>query len=121
MHPTRPSVRLLCSALPAIVAGAALAGCTWSVPADPGRNAVERGAPVVVAPAARPSAVVASAPDDGTRTLYERKCGQCHAPFSPRHASPAQWPGLVRTYGPRAGLFGDERARVTRYLQTAAR
>ena len=49
-----------------------------------------------------------------------------HRPISlgigePRHATPAQWPGLVRTYGPRAGLFGEDRARVTRWLQAAAR
>ena len=115
------SVRLL---LAAFLAGP-LAACAWSVPADPGHNLLERG---TAAPAAAAAAVAAAvAPpgagpgDDGTRALYERKCGQCHAPFAPRHATPAQWPGFVRTYGPRAGLFGEDRARVTRWLQAAAR
>ena len=36
------------------------------------------------------------------------RCGQCHAPFSPRHASADEWPTFVRKYGPRAGLFGED-------------
>lgn len=126
MHPTRTAPRLLLRLLPVLAACAPLAACTWSVPADPGRNVRERGtvtAPPAAAPATAASATTSSAalPDDGTRALYERKCGQCHAPFAPRHATPAQWPGLVRNYGPRAGLFGEERTRVLRYLQSAAR
>jgi hypothetical protein len=64
---------------------------------------------------------LASAVDDGARAIYLQRCSQCHEPFSPRHASPAEWPGLVRKYGPRAGLFGDERGRVLRWLQANAR
>lgn len=122
MHPTRlPARRPLL--LASLLLAASLAACTWSVPADPGRNVRERGdAPAPAATASVRSASPAASPgDEATRALYERKCGQCHAPFSPRHATPAQWPGLVRTYGPRAGLFGEERARVVRWLQAAAR
>ena len=121
MHPTRTLTRLLPAAA-ALVLLPSLAACTWSVPADPGLNVRERGTVVApAAPTARTASVTPSVADDGARALYERKCGQCHAPFSPRHATAAQWPGLVRDYGPRAGLFGDERARVLRYLQAAAR
>jgi cytochrome c5 len=120
-----PSSPALARALVGALLATPLVACAWSVPADPGRNVRERGhvdATVASAPAARARATAPiAAGDDGTRALYERKCGQCHAPFSPRHATPAQWPGLVRNYGPRAGLFGEERARVTRWLQAAAR
>ena len=61
------------------------------------------------------------ATDDGTRAVYMQRCGQCHEPFSPRHASAAEWPGYVRKYGPRAGLFGEERDRVVRWLMANAR
>ncbi len=122
MRPNLPSFRLLRLVAPLALA-ASLAACTWSVPADPGQNGRERGAAPAAATAAslRTAAPPGAPADAATRELYERKCGQCHAPFSPRHATPAQWPGLVRTYGPRAGLFGEERARVTRWLQAAAR
>ncbi|MFO0931791.1 MAG: hypothetical protein U1E39_03680 [Planctomycetota bacterium] len=121
MHPT-PNVLRLLPVAAALALLPVLAACAWSVPADPGRNVRERGTPAApAAPTARTASVATAVPDDGTRALYERKCGQCHAPFSPRHATPAQWPGLVRHYGPRAGLFGEDRARVLRYLQAAAR
>src|SRR5437773_1006607 len=70
-----------------------LPACSWSVPADPGKNAALRGRPAPV--------------DDGARTLYVQHCSRCHEPFSPSHATAEEWPSLVRRYGPRAGLFGD--------------
>ena len=111
---------------------AALAACAWSVPADPGENARRRSAPPAwsletpvprTAPAAPAGAraAPAAAPDDGARAIYLARCSACHEPFAPTHASAAEWPMYVRKYGPRAGLFGDERARVLAWLQAHAR
>ncbi len=112
---------------------AGLAGaCSWSVPADPGENArlrADRVAEEPVSAAAAPYAGTEgpAAPgtsttdaDPGARDVYLRRCGQCHAPFPPSHASAARWPSLVRHYGPRAGLFGAERERVIRWLEANA-
>ena len=127
------------AALPRVLAGYGLlatlavvtSACAWSVPADPGRNALLRGhaagtdadeAPIRTPGGAAPAEVLGgNAPDAGARALYLTKCSQCHEPFSPRHASAAEWPALVRRYGPRAGLFGEDRERVLHYLQANAR
>jgi hypothetical protein len=100
------------------------AACSWGVPADPGRNASERSGPP--ASPATDGAAAAGAPrapaaDEGARALYLDRCGRCHAPFPPEHASAAAWPALVRRYGPRAGLFGAERERVLAWLVERAR
>lgn len=109
----------------------ALGACAWSVPADPGLNALRRsraGADALSAPGASdvarpaPTQVLGgAASDDGARSAYLAKCSQCHAPWPPTHATAAEWPGYVRKYGPRAGLFGAERERVLRWLQANAR
>ncbi len=120
------------AAVPVLAMGlSALAACAWSVPADPGRNALERshdpGAGLLVASSdasARSGparAIGGAASDDGARVLYLSKCGQCHAPWPTTHASAAQWPGFVAKYGPRAGLFGADRDRVLRWLQANSR
>lgn len=132
-----PSRRL--RRLPRVLALSMLAlpaACSWAVPADPGENARLRSRSLDVGPTA-PSmpgrsdgsvdgrgaspvrALGGDATDDGA--IYRQRCGQCHEPFSPRHASAGEWPGYVRKYGPRAGLFGEERARVLRWLQANAR
>ena len=123
MHPLRAAL----SALSASLLAASLVACAWSVPADPGENARLRGRSVVEEPlpplspgTALPSRVVAGA-DDGAASLYASRCGRCHAPFSPRYATAEEWPGHVRKYGPRAGLFGEERERVLRWLVGNAR
>jgi hypothetical protein len=111
-------------------AALSLAACAWSVPADPGMNASIRRSTSV--PDAQPTGLSSSTSvrstargagplDDGARDIYLRRCSQCHEPFSPRHATANEWPALVRKYGPRAGLFGEERERVVRYLQATAR
>lgn len=110
---------------------ATLAACSWSVPADPGENARLRSRPSGAGPAALPHPSAASGPgvvalgsdasDDGARAIYLTRCSRCHEPFSPRHARAGDWPALVRKYGPRAGLFGEERDRVTRWLVANAR
>lgn len=109
---------------------AALAACAWSVPADPGENArLRAGPPAWSIPAASPAASAtgdaraypAQAPDDGARAIYLARCSACHEPFAPTHVSAAEWPFYVSKYGPRAGLFGEERARVLRWLQANTR
>jgi hypothetical protein len=107
-------------------AGAACAlaaACAWSVPADPGVNSARRGGPPRAAaptPEDGAPALRAAAPDDGARTTYLTRCGRCHEPFPPSHATASEWPRLVRKYGPRAGLFGAERERVLRWLRARA-
>jgi hypothetical protein len=110
----------------ALVALLALVACSWSVPADPGENARLRSR--AVAPQTTTGTPSPSAPrrplvadDPGTRALYERKCGQCHEPFPPTYGTAGDWPGWVRKYGPRAGLFGAERQTVLAWLQRNAR
>src|SRR5262245_3667538 len=116
-------LRAALASLP-VVAATALAGCKWSVPADPGENVRQRGASIG-APE-RPAGALARGPgspsagataaDDGARTMYLQRCAQCHEPFPPQHAAPGEWPGIVRKYGPRAGLFGQDRERVVHWL-----
>jgi hypothetical protein len=119
-------------ALAALLLGGALAAlpaCSWSVPADPGRNAAQRthvepddgsyGAPAPeggVVDAARGADA-----DPAAGALYARRCAQCHEPFAPSTFTAAEWPTYVDRYGPRAGLFGAERARVLAWLQAHAR
>jgi hypothetical protein len=111
---------------PAIVFGALmsviallLTACTWSVPADPGLNARLRGGDHAAANA--PGAMLSGAPDGsadaGAGRLYVEHCARCHEPVPPASIAAADWPRYVRRYGPRAGLFGTERARVLRWLQ----
>jgi hypothetical protein len=108
----------------------ALAACAWSVPADPGKNAARRArvvprtgpAPgVAFVPEAPPAAANAAAGDDDARQTYLAHCSRCHEAFPPAHATADEWPGLVRRYAPRAGLFGADRDRVLRWLQANAR
>ena len=107
-----------------------LAACAWNVPADPGENARQRsGPPAWSVPATSPATPAAGdarasprpAPDDGARAIYLARCSACHEPFPPSHASPGEWPMFVAKYGPRAGLFGEERARVLAWLQANSR
>jgi len=99
-----------------------LQACSWSVPADPGLNAQRRtrtrGTPP--APPARADAPIGGDRDEGARALYLNHCSRCHAPFPPTHVSADRWPVFVAKYGPQAGLFGEDRARVLRWLQANA-
>ncbi len=100
--------------------GAACSG--FSVPADPGLRAKMYGG--ASEEAASPVAATATRPafaDEGARTLYMSHCGACHEPFDPGSMGAGDWPRFVRKYGPRAGLFGANRARVLTWLQANAR
>lgn len=116
MHLARTLALLL---LPVLSASA----CRWSVPADPGENARLRSRPVAGSPdPAGPGPLPGDAQvDAGASTLYYSRCAQCHAPFAPATFTAGQWPMYVERYGPRAGLFGVDRARVLRWLQANAR
>jgi len=91
----------------------AAAACGWSVRVEPARPPRAVGA----APAADRIPVGG---DPEARALYLDRCGRCHDPFPPSHAPAKAWPRLVAKYGPRAQLFGDERARVLAWLKTQA-
>ena len=109
------TLRLLALALPV-----AVAACSWTVPADPGRNSRLRsraGASFQPVSAAAPGAPYV---DESAGAVYVARCSRCHEPFSPSRFSAAEWPALVQRYGPRAGLFGSERARVLAWLQAHA-
>jgi cytochrome c5 len=100
-----------------------VATACWSVPADPGANARLRsrahapGAAVAGAPAA---AAGEGAVDAGAAGVYYTRCAQCHEAYPPGAFSAGEWPLYVDRYGPRAGLYGGERARVLRWLQANA-
>ena len=105
-----------------------LSACSWSVPADPGLNAKLHAKPSssagAIPPGTVPGATVASSPasDDAiARGLYLNHCSRCHEPIPPEALAAGDWPRYVRRYGPRAGLFGAERARVLRWLQANTR
>jgi len=104
--------------------GALLAACSWSVPADPGENARRAGVGLAV-PASATSAVGPAAAgadvDPAAGALYASRCAQCHELVHPASFSAAEWPTYVDRYGPRAGLFGSERARVLHWLQAHSR
>jgi hypothetical protein len=85
-----------------LAAAAALAAC-----AGTGTSAAGAGAPAD----ARTSSLEAD------RELYEAKCGVCHVPFHREDFEPAEWPDIVETFAPRAGLTQAQRARVLRWLQ----
>jgi cytochrome c553 len=94
-----------CAALLLGCAAIVFAGaCSWSVPADPALNAQ-----------------TAAWDDPGARALYMDRCGRCHEPWPTTHVTAAEWPRYVARYGPEAGLFGADRARVLRWLQAHAR
>jgi cytochrome c5 len=99
---------------------ALLGACAWSVPADPGLNSRLRRRPAPATAAATPPGASTAFEDEGARVLYVTRCGACHAPWPPTHVRAAEWPIYVARYGPRAGLFGAERARVLRWLQAHA-
>ncbi|MDJ0976220.1 MAG: hypothetical protein QNJ98_17300 [Planctomycetota bacterium] len=98
--------------------------CSWAVPADPGLNTELRGGSDWVFAEADPVAPrevdPSVAADAGARTIYLRKCSQCHDPFHPTDLPAEAWPAAVTKYGPRAGLFGAERTRVLNWLMANA-
>ena len=102
----------------------AAAACSWQVPADPGLNYAQRTRPPEVARGltAPPTKqeVARAGEDPQARALYLNHCSRCHAPFDPRAIPAGQWPMYVAKYGPRAGLFGADRARVLAWLQANA-
>ncbi len=105
------------------------AGCSWSVPASPGRNYSSR-TPRTTAEIPPPSGsghelapghTERSGHDPATEALYHARCGRCHVPFVPTQFSAEEWPWYVNKYAPRAGLFGSEREQVLAWLQANAR
>jgi hypothetical protein len=111
-----------------LVAVSHATGC-WSVPADPGENArlrTRRPAPsqapiAATRGSAGGSGGGASGVDPAAESIYYSKCSQCHEAFPPEMFSAGEWPLYVDRYGPRAGLYGAERASVLRWLQANAR
>ncbi len=119
--PRRPfPLRHVAAALAGALA-VAVAACTWSVPADPGLNARLRSRPRPVEAAFAPSEGEVASDDGETRGLFLSRCGRCHEPPSPRAASREEWRGILAKMGPRAGVFGEERERVLRWLEAGAR
>lgn len=66
------------------------------------------------------AAACASSPSfdgpDGDRRLYEARCGVCHVPWTRESRPAAEWPRVLDTMAPRAGLTAPQRERVLRYL-----
>jgi len=94
------------------------AACGWSVRVEPPKATT--GGPPRVAPAEPGASWGSVAGDPEARALYLNHCGRCHEPFLPSHAPADAWPRLVGKYGPRAQLFGKERARVVQWLKLQA-
>lgn len=53
---------------------------------------------------------------DGDRRFYEARCGVCHVPLPREDYPAAEWDKILDDMAPRAGLFGAQRDRVSRYL-----
>ncbi len=49
--------------------------------------------------------------------LYAQKCGSCHELPATNSLSVNQWPAIMKTQAPNAGLDPDETALLTAYLQ----
>ena len=117
----RPSVTITAGLLVAL----ALAACSWSVPADPGLNSRLRSRFVPTAEGGARGTVQADgytdAGDPGASALHYEHCSRCHAPFAPTYVTAGEWPRYVRRYAPRAGLYGNDRDRVLKWLQANAR
>lgn len=54
------------------------------------------------------------------KSLYEKKCGRCHAVYSPETFSAAQWPGVVRSMKYQANLSPEDAAEITNFLVGAS-
>ena len=110
------------AALGLVAAAALVAACSWSVPANPGRNASLRAPSTtwtLASSSGSPRPGEADQDADAAR-LYVSHCGRCHAPFPPTQVPAARWPFFVAMYAPRAGLFGTERERVLAWLMANA-
>ncbi len=55
------------------------------------------------------------------QTLYEQRCGACHATPDLEHFTANQWPGVIKSMASRAGLNKKESVLVTKYVQEKAR
>lgn len=56
-----------------------------------------------------------------SQTLYEQRCGACHATPDLEHFTANQWPGVIKSMASRAGLLKEESLLVTKYVQDKAR
>ena len=56
-----------------------------------------------------------------SETLYEERCGACHATPDLEHFTANQWPGVIKSMASRAGLLEKESVLVTKYVQNKAR
>ena len=104
-----------------LLLGGILTSCAWSVPASPGKNALARTPKQQVEMVPTSAAMPQGQADPATEALYLNKCGRCHVAHQPTAHAAGAWPFYVHKYGPRAGLFGEERARVLDWLQANAR
>lgn len=93
------------------------AACAWSVQVEP----LKAAGPSPAAAASPAPGETLGGGDPEARALYVSHCGRCHDPFPPTHAPAKAWPRLVAKYGPRAQLFGEDRARVLLWLRSQAR
>ena len=55
------------------------------------------------------------------RSLYVRRCGNCHQLIEPKLREPDEWPAEVDRMAQRANLTPEQRQRVVLYLQTVAK
>lgn len=98
--------------------------CSWAVPADPGLNMELRGgsdwSQTSAAPAPEYTVDPSAANDAKARSVYLRKCSQCHEAIQPSALAAHEWPAAVNKYAPRAGLYGAERQRVQAWLMANA-
>jgi hypothetical protein len=54
------------------------------------------------------------------RSLYIQSCAGCHPLHRPVEKSPAEWPSILDTMAPRAGLKDAQRQLIEHYLVTVA-
>jgi hypothetical protein len=50
------------------------------------------------------------------RVIYIDNCGSCHSLYTPDDFSASQWPGIMNSMAPKAGLSSADKALALKYV-----
>lgn len=83
---------------------------------DLGRSFVRAAAALVAAAGLAACATTSFDGPGGDARFYEARCGACHVAFPREQFTAAEWPRILDSMAPRAGLTRPQRERVLRFL-----